>query len=158
MKTLYLMRHAKKDESNPNTYDYDIELSQEGLDEAKEMSKKLKELEITPDLIVSSPAIRARQTSDIVSNEINYSKAVMYNEVIYQAFLNELVESITYTYDTVDTLFIVGHNPSLTAFGISFCGLKEELNTTDVAKIEFNCNSWVDIDKSNATLINIFKV
>lgn len=158
MKTLYIMRHSQKDESNPNTYDYDIELSKLGLEDTHKMATKLKELDVTPDLIVSSPAIRARQTADIIASEINYSKAVMYNEVIYQAFLNELLESITYTYDTIDTLFIVGHNPSLTAFGITFGNLKEELETSSVAKIEFNCNSWVNIDKSNAFLSNIYKV
>ena len=40
----------------------------------------------------------------------------MLNEVLYMAFVNELIETITYTYDTVDTMLLVGHNPSLTAF------------------------------------------
>lgn len=158
MKTLYIMRHAQKDESNPDLYDYDVELTSKGLEDAKAMGEKLKENKINPDLIVSSPAIRARQTAEAVCEQMDYSKGVMYNEVIYQAFLNEIIESITYTFDTVNSLFIIGHNPSLTALGVTYGGLKEELQMASVAKIEFNCNSWVNIDRSNAKLIEVYNL
>ena len=29
----------------------------------------------------------------------------MYNEVLYMAFVNELIETISYTFDTVDSMF-----------------------------------------------------
>ncbi len=86
MKTLYILRHAQKDESKQNEYDYDIELSQKGIEEATSIAQKLKEKDPLPDLIVASPAIRARQTAEIVAKGIRYRKNIMYNEVIYQAF------------------------------------------------------------------------
>lgn len=158
MKTLYIMRHTQKDASNPEEFDYDIELSQKGKDDAKTMGQKLKEKDVKPDLIVSSPAIRTRQTSDIVAKELAYRKNIMYNEVIYQAFLNELVESITYTFDSVDTLMIVGHNPSLTALSLNFGGPKEELKMGSVVRIDFNCDSWTSIDKTNSKFVDLFEV
>ncbi len=158
MKTLYILRHAQKDESKPEQYDYDIELTQKGEEDSKLLGEKLKSKNILPDLIVSSPAIRARKTAENVSEKIGYTKSVMYNEVIYQAFLHEIVESITYTFDTVDSLMIVGHNPSLSALAITYAGFKEEMDMASVVRIDFNCSSWTSIDKSNAKLIEYIKL
>jgi len=158
MKTLYILRHAQKDESKPEQYDYDIELTQKGEEDSKLLGEKLKSKNILPDLIVSSPAIRARKTAENVSEKIGYTKSVMYNEVIYQAFLHEIVESITYTFDTVDSLMIVGHNPSLSALAITYAGFKEEMDMASVVRIDFNCSSWTSINKSNAKLIEYIKL
>lgn len=158
MKTLYILRHGQKDESNPNEYDYDVKLTLKGEDDSRKIGQKIKEKNILPDLIVSSPAIRARTTAQIVADEIGYTKSIMFNETIYQAFLNELIESITYTYDIVDSLLIVGHNPSLTALAISYTGYKEELNMANAIRIDFDCNSWTSIDKSNAKFIELIEV
>lgn len=158
MKTLYIVRHGEKNIVDESIDDYDIEVTQKGLEDIHKQAKKLKEKGIIPDLIVSSPAIRTRQTADILSNELNYTKNIMYNEVLYQAFMNELVESITYTFDDVKTLMIVGHNPSLTALGVSFVGLKEKILMGEMVRIDFDCNSWTEIDNSNAKLIEHMKI
>lgn len=158
MKTLYILRHAEKDESNPEQYDYDVKLTLKGEEDSKLLGEKLKAKNILPDLIVSSPAIRARETAENVSEIIGYTKSVMYNEVIYQAFLHEIIESITYTFDTVDSLMVVGHNPSLTALAITYAGFKEEMDMASVIRIDFNCSSWTSIDKSNATFVEYIKI
>lgn len=158
MKELYILRHAEKDLSDTYQYDYDVPLTRQGEIDSKSLGAKLKEKNVIPDLIVSSPAIRARTTADIIANEIGYDKSIMYNEVIYQAFLNELVESITYTFDTVNSLMIVGHNPALTALAITFADFKEELKMANCIKIEFNCNSWIDIDKTNSKFVELFEI
>lgn len=158
MKTLYIMRHAQKDESNPDQYDYDVELTKKGLEDSKIIAQKLKDKSISPDLIVSSPAIRTRQTAEIVAKTLDYTKNIMYNEVIYQAFVNEIIESVTYTFDTVDSLMIVGHNPSLTALAITITNFKEEIEMGSVVKIEFDCNSWTAIEKNNARFVEVFKL
>ena len=158
MKTLYIVRHGEKNIINENIDDYDIEVTKKGLDDIKYQAIKLKKKGIIPDLIVSSPAIRTRQTAETLSKELNYNKNIMYNEVLYQAFLNELVESITYTFDDVKTLMIIGHNPSLTALGVSFVGLKEKILMGEIVRIDFDCNSWTTIDRTNAKLIEHLKV
>lgn len=158
MKILYIMRHAQKDESNPEQYDYDVELTPKGLEDSKNIALKLKDKKITPDLIVSSPSMRTRQTAEIIAETLFYTKNIMYNEVIYQAFVNEIVESITYTFDTVDSLMIIGHNPSLTALAITFTEFNEEIQMGSIVKIEFDCNSWIAIEKGNARFVEQFKL
>lgn len=158
MKTLFIMRHGQKDTSNLNVDDYDIEVTKKGLEDVKKISKLLKEKNVLPDLLVASPAKRTKTTAELVAKELGYSKNIMYNEVLFQAFVNEVIESITYTFDNVDTLMIIGHNPSLTALGVTLAGLKEKILMGEVVKIEFDCNSWTSIDKSNARLIEHIKV
>jgi phosphohistidine phosphatase len=117
------------------------------------MGERLKNLNVHPDLIVASPAKRTRVTAEIIGEYLAYHKTIMFNEVLYQAFLNELIETISYTFDTVNELFLIGHNPSLAALAYTFVNFKEEFKPCTVLKIEFNCNSWIDIEKENANLI-----
>ncbi len=157
MKRVFIARHTTKDREAINEYDYDIELTPEGIEKANKMAKFLSSKNITMDLIVASPAIRTKHTAEIFAKELNYTKTIMLNEVLYMAFVNELIETITYTYDTVDNMLIVGHNPSLTALAVTLVGFKEKFEEGAVMQIDFDCNSWIDIDKSNAKMISYTK-
>ncbi|MBU3015705.1 histidine phosphatase family protein [Poseidonibacter lekithochrous] len=154
MKKLYIVRHTHKAQVKSGQDDYDRELSQEGLDEAKQIAQKLSSKSIKTDLIVSSPAVRTRQTAEVFADILNYDKSIMYNEVLYLAFVNELIETISYTFDTVDTMILIGHNPSLTALAITLIDFKEKFEVGGVMEIEFDCNSWIDIGKENAKLVS----
>lgn len=154
MKRLYIVRHAQKIEEIPQQDDYDRELSQKGLDDAILMAEKLASKNPKIDLIVASPSKRTRDTAEIFAEKLDYKKSVMYNEVLYMAFVNELIETITYTYDTVENMLLVGHNPSLTALAITLVGFKEKFQMGGVMLIEFDCNSWIDISKENARLVS----
>lgn len=154
MKKLYVIRHAQKEDEKVGQYDYDRELSHDGIEDAKAMAKSLVSKNITADLIVSSPANRTKATAEIFAEELNYTKSIMYNEVLYMAFVNELIETITYTFDTVDTMLLIGHNPSLTALAITLVDFKEKFEMGGIMEIEFDCNSWIDISKENARLVS----
>ena len=154
MKRLYIVRHAQKEEEMFGHDDYDRELSPEGIIDAKEMAKRFAEKNLPIDLIVASPAKRTRATAEIFAETLNYKKSIMYNEVLYMAFVNELIETISYTFDTVDSMILVGHNPSLTALAIILVGFKEKFQMGAIMEIEFDCSSWIDISKENAKLVS----
>jgi phosphohistidine phosphatase len=154
MKKLYIVRHSQKVEEKFGQDDYDRELSENGILEAKQMAGVLKDKNISTDLIVSSPAIRTKQTAEIYAEELNYGKSIMYNEVLYMAFVNELMETISYTFDTVETMVLIGHNPSLTALAITLIDFKEKFPMGGIMEIQFDCKSWIDISKENANLIS----
>ena len=154
MKKLYIVRHTQKEDINSNTDDYDRELSKEGIESANAIAQLIANKNEKIDLIVASPAIRTRTTAEIIAKEINYRKAVMYNEVLYMAFVNELLETITYTFDTVNTMVLVGHNPSLTALAVTLVGFKEKFEMGAIMEIEFDCDTWIEVSKENAKLIS----
>lgn len=154
MKKLYIVRHTQKELAKPEQDDYDRPLSTKGIEDATYMAKKLSSQNIKTDLIVASPASRTRKTAEIFAHELRYSKSIMYNEVLYMAFVNELLETISYTFDTVETMVLVGHNPSLTALALSLVDFREKFEMGGVMEIEFDCDSWIDISKENAKLIS----
>ena len=151
------MRHPHKEVIDYNKDDFDLQLSEKGIEDAKNISKRLVTLKIKPDLIVASPANRTRKTAEIVSETLKYKKNIMYTEVLFQAFVNELFETITYTFDTVNTMFLIGHNPSLSALAITLDVYKSEIKPGEVLKIEFDTDSWINISKENARFVWIEK-
>ena len=154
MKKLYIVRHTNKAEKKQGQDDYDRELSQKGLDQARQIASNLSRTISSTDLIVSSPAIRTKQTAEIFAEVLEYNKSIMYNEVLYMAFVNELIETISYTFDTVENMILIGHNPSLTALAITLVDFKEKFEIGGIMEIEFDCNSWIDISKENARLVS----
>lgn len=157
MKKLFIVRHAQKEVEKAGQDDYDRPLSKKGLEDAQDMANKLFDKSFRPDLIVSSPSVRTRQTSEIFAKTLRYTKSIMYNEVLYMAYLNELQETLTYTFDTVESMILVGHNPSLTTLAFTLAGFKEEIAMGGMVEIEFDCNSWIEISKENARLISYEK-
>ena len=153
MKKLYIVRHTQKEEEFTKD-DYDRDLSPEGLEKAKLIAENFAKKNLPIDLIVASPAIRTKKTAEIFADALDYKKSIMYNEVLYMAFVNELFETISYTFDTVDSMLLVGHNPSLTALAITLVGFKEKFEMGAIMEINFNCDSWINISKDNAQLVS----
>lgn len=154
MKKLYIVRHAQKEDVQIGRDDYDRELSPEGEKEAKLIAQNFASKNLPVDLIVASPAIRTKKTAEIFAEALKYKKTIMLNEVLYMAFVNELFETISYTFDTVDSMLLVGHNPSLTALAITLVGFKEKFEQGAIMQIIFDCDSWIDISVENAKLVS----
>lgn len=156
MKTIYIMRHPQKDESSSSD-DFFINLSSKGKNDAHSIAKKLLDKNIKIDLIVSSPSLRAETTSMILANDLNIEKSIAYNEVLYQGYLEELIESINFTFHTVDTLLLIGHSLLLTNFANHFVGYKHGIKNAEVLHVDFDISSWIDIEPQNAKLIEIIE-
>jgi phosphohistidine phosphatase len=154
MKKLYIVRHTQKEDEQIGIDDYDRELSPKGVKEAEIIAHFFASKNPSIDLIVASPATRTKRTAEIFAKILCYNKTIMLNEVLYMAFVNELLETITYTFDTVDSMLLVGHNPSLTALAITLIGFKEKFEMGAIMEIDFDCDSWIDICKENAKLIS----
>ncbi|MCP4971032.1 MAG: histidine phosphatase family protein [Arcobacter sp.] len=154
MKKLYLIRHAKSDWTNSNLDDFDRPLNKRGKRSVKFMSKLLKQKHIHPDLIISSPAYRARFTTKKIIKKINYKNNIMYNENLYEANLKTILEIITFIEDENDEVFIVAHNPGLNLLAYNLLEFNENLPTCSILEISFDCSSWREIKKENAKFVS----
>ena len=74
MKSLYIIRHAKSSWEDSSQPDFERGLSERGKRDASRMAKRLKEKEIHPDLMLSSPAKRALSTARRIAEVLNYPK------------------------------------------------------------------------------------
>ncbi len=93
----------------------------------------------------------------ILAKALNLNKNILYNEAFYEGFLTEAIEAINFTFHTVNTLILVGHNPLLSNFASYFVSYKNSMKMGEVLKIEFDTLSWIDIDSSNAKLSEIIQ-
>ena len=74
MKTLYLARHAKSSWKHPELKDIERPLNKRGKRDAPYIGDLLKEEGVKPDILISSPAVRARKTSVVIAEKIDYPK------------------------------------------------------------------------------------
>jgi len=154
MKTVYLVRHAKSSWSDPGLSDQQRPLNDRGLKNAPEMGHRLAEKGVKPDLIVSSPANRARTTATIIANEIDYpQKQIVINDRLYFDGLTAMLDIIHKTDPGLDSLMLVGHNPDMTSFLYQLCGYQlNSMKTCAIATLEFDLH-WPAIQFKSGRLL-----
>ena len=114
MKNLYLIRHAKSDWNDGSKSDFERGLNKRGEKAIFIMAAILKEKKIMPDLILSSSAKRTKLTAEGLAKEIGYNGKINYIDSLYMAEPETVHRLIQDVKNTVDTLFVVGHNPETT--------------------------------------------
>ena len=145
MKTIILVRHAKSSWKDPSLDDFDRPLNKRGKRNAPFMGKKLKERQIMPDLILSSPAKRARKTAIAVAKAIGYpKKKIKYNDNMYHPSARYLLEMVRNQDDKNETIMLFGHNPDFNDFADILLKHNPIYNipTTGVYCIRFDVDSW----------------
>jgi len=111
---LFLIRHAQAHDSQVYNADKERELKPAGIIEATELGKYLKASCYHADLIISSDASRAKATARLIASEIHYpSHQIHHVEKIYSGDIRNLLTLIGQTSDSVEQLFMVGHNPTI---------------------------------------------
>lgn len=110
---LIIMRHAKSDWSEEHNSDFERPLAARGKKAAKQMGKWLKH-RYRIDRIICSPALRAKQTCQLVAEQLRLPQNhIRWESEIYDASLSDLI-SVTKKYsEDIRTLLLVGHNPGL---------------------------------------------
>ena len=148
-KTLYLIRHAKSSWDDHDLSDFQRTLNNRGLKDAPLIVKFLKGNNIVPDLIITSPAVRALSTAEIFADEFHYNRnKIIIEERIYEATMHELVTTIREIKDKYNTIMLVGHNPGLSNIA-NLIGDKflPALPTCAVVGIELKVNSWSEVER-----------
>ena len=112
MKHLILIRHAKSSWNNTYLTDFERPLAKRGIKDALLMEKFFFNTGFEPDLILCSPANRTQQTYDIIFNN-TYRSTTIFENGLYHAGNAELINIIKANSKKINTLAIIGHNPSL---------------------------------------------
>jgi len=155
VKTLYLIRHAKSSWSNPVLTDFDRGLNKRGKRNAPFMGKRLADHGVLPDLILSSPAKRAKKTANKIAKEIGYPKGrIVFKKTLYHASVSNLLRLVTSVEDSIDSLFVIGHNWGITEFAEMLT--RKELGnipTSGIAAITFPFDLWQHISWGDGELL-----
>jgi phosphohistidine phosphatase len=146
-RTLVMIRHAKSSWANPLQSDFERPLNDRGLADAPVMGKRLANAGLKPDLVVSSTALRTRQTSKLITAEVGYSTDnVQWEEKLYHCVPAVFDEVIMEAPDDVKTLFIVAHNPGITDFvnQLSPDFSIGNMPTCGMVGVHLDAQSWAD--------------
>lgn len=117
MRRLILFRHAKTEARPPGREDIDRVLVPRGRSDAALMGRVLAEAGLSPDLVLVSPAARARETWACAAPAFPNAR-IEEREGIYNATPEE-VEAELVTAALADTVMVVGHNPSLQELAVN---------------------------------------
>jgi phosphohistidine phosphatase len=110
---LFLVRHAKSSRSIPELKDIDRPLTEKGYHDARHVAKLLSKLKTKPDLMITSPAVRAITTSLIFARELKFPYAeIKLNENIYTDDFKKIIKVIESIKPEYKNVFIFGHNPA----------------------------------------------
>jgi phosphohistidine phosphatase len=152
MKTLFLLRHAKsswKDESLP---DFERPLNRRGQRAAATIGEYLRSRDVAPDLVLSSPAVRARETITLVKKAAQWTTEVRYDQRIYEASATRLAEIVSQIENDRKLVMMVGHNPGMEELLLLLTGITERLRTASVAKITLKTSKWATATEKTGRL------
>jgi len=150
MKTIVLVRHAKSSWKDLSLNDFDRPLNKRGKRNAPFMGGKLKERQIMPDLILSSPAKRARKTATAIAKKIGYpKKKIIFDDNMYHSSGWYLMGLIRNQDDRYETLMLFGHNPDFNNLADMLLKRNPVYNivTTGVYCIKFDVDQWQKIQE-----------
>jgi len=158
MKTLLLMRHAKSSWGNSSLADHDRPLNKRGQRACRLMGTFLKDNSLTPDQIISSTALRARETVDGLLETISLENEVAYNRDLYHADVETLLKQLQPLPNDTQIAMLVGHNPGMDEFLDTICNEQDHMPTAAIAEIEFEISDWHGLTiNSPAKLKNLWK-
>lgn len=150
MKTLYIVRHAKSSWADPDQNDFERPLNDRGKRDAPRMGKRLKEKGIAPDVLITSPAKRAKSTAKRIAKVLEYPKEKIVSvRKLYHASEEEILTVVQSLKEKHDHVMMVGHNPGLTDFVNALIDQSTDIDnmpTCGIVAVSFPATLWKDVN------------
>jgi phosphohistidine phosphatase len=144
LKTLLLMRHAKSSWNDPDLSDHDRPLNKRGKQDAPRMGRWLAEHGLTPDVIVTSTARRARKTAKLVAEACGYDAQLVESPGLYQASPDHWTNIVQTLPETAARVLCVGHNPGLEELLTQWFAKEVPMPTGAIAVLTLDVDAWRD--------------
>ena len=157
MKTLYVLRHAKSSWDDPDLADFDRPLNTRGKTAASFMGDLMDRNDLVPDVILASPAVRAKTTAALVTAAAGFEAKVEHEERIYEASPQSLRQVAAAIDDSFGSAMLVGHNPGMEGFIRFLTGRLESMPTAALAVIDLDIENWDQIDAESGRLRKLFR-
>lgn len=156
-KVLYIIRHGEAELGTGFGGDFKRVLTASGKKQIHRIAQMLLARAVTFDLILSSSALRTKETTEILL-QLVHSHEIRFSENLYEADPSNILELINQTPPEVDHLLIVGHNPAVSAIATyltetPYISIKPGM----LVKIEIFQESWEHIGKSTGILAEVFQ-
>lgn len=156
MKTLTVFRHAKSSWSDPSLPDRERPLSGRGERDATDMGARLRARGHTPDLILTSHAVRALSTAQAIAAALGMdASSIAVERRLYLAAPEAVLDVLAEQDDRIGHIVVIGHNPGLTelvnrllpTFGL------DDMPTAGVVTLSIDTPSWHALEGTARALL-----
>jgi phosphohistidine phosphatase len=145
VKTVLLLRHGKSKRGPEYENDYERPLAKRGKADAEAVGQFVAERDLVPDLILSSPAERARDTALRCAQAADYMGEVRFEESLYFSGADAYLELLWALDDSVGSVLLVGHNPDIATVVETLSGEWARMPTGALARIDLEIESWGEL-------------
>lgn len=157
MKTLFLLRHAKSSWKDPDLADFERPLNERGRKAAGLIGQYIAQQNLNLDLVISSPAVRARQTIELVLRAAKRSVEIRFDQLIYEASPTRLLEIISQIEDDRKSVLLVGHNPGMEDLLALLVGGEQHMPTGSLASVLVHSKKWEKVPGGKSELNSFVK-
>ncbi len=144
MKKLILMRHGHAAPVQSSQTDNSRSLDTTGIHQATVITKKLIAENIFPDFIITSRALRAVQTAEIILNTMNLDLEPHTYAELYSAAPGKYSEIFRAVPDIYESVMIVAHNPGIESVASSLLTRRIHMRASDLFYAELSIERWSD--------------
>lgn len=162
MKVLYLLRHAKSSWAEVSLADDQRPLSKRGQQAGRRMAAYVAQRRYVPDLVLCSPALRARQTLELVRPSLGKDAQMLFEEDLYAASSAELLQTLRRLPEATGSVLVVGHNPGLQDLAVDLAGrgagrkrIQQKFPTAALAVLSIPAANWQELLPGSAELVDL---
>ena len=112
---LLLLRHGQAENNGPDGSDFSRALVEKGIEQGRCAARILAAANSLPDLVLTSPLVRARQTADAFTEEAGMPGAIIQTWLACGMAPEQAMEELT-AYPDFKRIMIVGHEPDFSRF------------------------------------------
>jgi len=163
MKTLYLLRHAKAEPGIAGGSDLDRPLSERGRAACAAIGAYMQAKNIMPSLVMSSPALRTKETLQYVMKAANKRFSEKTEPKLYLATAEEIMRVVRGQENSLSSVMVVGHNPGMHHAALLYAGaertehrvaLELKYPTGSFTILHFHCEQWQDVVPGTGELVD----
>ena len=142
-RSLFILRHGKSDWGAPYGGDHERPLKRRGQKAARLMGELLTSVDLPPDLVLSSSAVRARSTAELAHEAGGWTCPLEVSRELYESTPTSIMERLRGLGPEIERVLVVGHEPTCSELvGVLSGGKPPRFPTGALARIDFELAAW----------------
>jgi phosphohistidine phosphatase len=109
---IYLLRHGEAEMRSASKKDEDRALTEKGKLDVRRVAKRAREAKVKPDVVLTSPLLRATQTAEIAQRVLDVKRVAVTTALRPDAAPESLWKELV-TMDRVEQVVLAGHEPGM---------------------------------------------
>lgn len=157
MRNLMILRHGKSDWDSSALDDHSRPLASRGVRSARAVGRAIADYGISPEVVVSSTATRARSTAELVIEAGGLDASLHLEDRLYGASVNETLTVVAEYGKSANRVLIVGHQPTWSMTIRHLTGGTVAVRTATLADVELPIDTWDAVPRASGTLVALLQ-